>query len=296
VPAAHGHAAPKLLQTARGRLCWQEYGIPDGLPVFYCHGFPASRLEARKSHEAARELGLRVLSLDRPGFGRSDFVPGRRLSDWADTVHAVADAEGIDRFSLMGVSGGGPYALSAAAGLGDRVTRLALVCPLGPLAEPGSDAGMRTLAAAFVRFSRAWPTLAPWLYRACAGPVFRTFPAAVVRVLAGTADDMDRATLCKPEHRAMILDSVREAFRQGARGAAHDLHLFTRSWDFDPATITAPARLWHGGRDRTVPCRHGAGIAQCLRHCDAHYPEDEGHFSLALEHMRSIMEFLANPD
>jgi len=284
---------PRLLDTPTGRICWQEYGVGDGFPVFYCHGFPASRLEARKSHAAASSLGLRILAIDRPGFGRSGFVPDRRLGDWADTVRAVADAEGIDRFGLIGVSGGGPYALSAAAGLGDRVTRLVLVCPLGPLAPRHAEAGMHAPAAAFVKLSRSWPTLAEWIYRGCTGPLFRAFPSAVLALLVGAAEPADRATLRKPEHRTLLLDSIREAFRQGARGPAHDLALFTRPWDFDPATITVPADLWHGRPDRTVPCRHGEWIADRLPHCRANYPANEGHFSLPLEHMGEMLAPLA---
>jgi len=293
VPATTVHDVPKLLKTRHGHLCWQEYGIPDGHPVFYCHGFPASRLEARKSHTAARELGLRVLSLDRPGFGRSTFDPDRKLADWADSVRVVADAEGIDRFALMGVSGGGPYALSAAAGLGERVERMVLVCPLGPLAEPGSEAGMRGPATAFVRLSRSRPRLAERLYRGLAGPLFRIFPGAVLNMLVGAAPDVDRTALRKTEHRRIILDSIREAFRQGARGPAHDLALFTRPWGFDPAAITAPADLWHGRLDRTVPCRHGEWIANRLPHRETHLSDSEGHFSLPLEHMHSILKALA---
>src|SRR5688572_28104051 len=108
-----------------------EFGAPAGRPVVYCHGFPASRLEARLAHEAAKEVGARLIALDRPGYGLSDFQPGRRIGDWPRDVVEAADALGVQRFAMLGVSGGAPYALACAALLPERITALGVVCGLG---------------------------------------------------------------------------------------------------------------------------------------------------------------------
>src|SRR5215469_1097864 len=131
------------LRLADGRtLACLQLGDPAGSPVLYFHGFPGSRLEARVAADAAARLGLRLLAVDRPGFGQSTFRAGRTVGSWAADVVALADQLALGRFSIVGVSGGAPYALACAALLSDRLARVALVCPLGPLDVAGGRAGM----------------------------------------------------------------------------------------------------------------------------------------------------------
>ena len=117
------------------RLGYAEYGDPEGKPLFYCHGFPASRLEAALLDPSARKAGVRVVAADRPGCGLSDFQPDRRIGDWPGDVVELAGALGIDRFAVVGVSGGGPYALACARKIPQRLTAAAVVCGLGPVGE-----------------------------------------------------------------------------------------------------------------------------------------------------------------
>ena len=131
------------LRLADGRtLACLEFGDPAGPPVLYFHGYPGSRLEARVAADAARRLGLRLLAVDRPGFGQSTFQAGRTVGGWAADVAALADHLALERFSLVGVSGGAPYALACAAQLSHRLARVALVCPLGPLDVANGREGM----------------------------------------------------------------------------------------------------------------------------------------------------------
>ena len=103
------------------RLAYAQWGDLLGMPVFYCHGFPGSRLEAHLGDAAARRLGIRLIAPDRPGFGESTLQPHRRLSDWPDDLIALADSLELDRFHLLGVSGGGPYALACGQLIGARI-------------------------------------------------------------------------------------------------------------------------------------------------------------------------------
>src|SRR5262249_37258319 len=101
----------RLITLADGRrLAFCEYGAPQGKPVFSFPGWPGSRLEARLAAPTARRFNARLIAVDRPGFGRSDFKKRRTLVDWPGDVAKLADALGLDRFSIAGVSGGGPYA------------------------------------------------------------------------------------------------------------------------------------------------------------------------------------------
>ncbi|MDQ4079090.1 MAG: alpha/beta hydrolase, partial [Chloroflexota bacterium] len=72
----------KSIQLKDGRLLgYAEYGDPAGQPIFFFHGWPGSRLEARPLTEPAAVHGARVIAADRPGFGLSDFKPGRTILD-----------------------------------------------------------------------------------------------------------------------------------------------------------------------------------------------------------------------
>jgi pimeloyl-ACP methyl ester carboxylesterase len=123
-------------------LGYAEYGVPDGAPVLYFHGFPGSRLEAALTEGPATALGARVIALDRPGYGLSDPQLGREIGHWPEDVGQLADHLGLERFAVLGTSGGGPYAMACAARLAERLTHVGLICSLSPLDRPGALTGM----------------------------------------------------------------------------------------------------------------------------------------------------------
>ena len=111
-------------------LGYAEYGAPEGIPVFYFHGFPSSRLDWQLVNDDAvlLDLNVRVIAPDRPGYGLSDYKSGRKMVDWPADVLELANALQIDRFAVLGISGGGPYAASCAAGIDDRLIKTGIVC------------------------------------------------------------------------------------------------------------------------------------------------------------------------
>lgn len=122
-------------------LAYAEYGDPQGVPVFFFHGLPSCRL-MHPDAEMSRTLGVRLLTMDRPGFGRSDPKPGRTLLDWADDVSDAAGSLGLQQFAVVGPSGGGPFVAACACKLAPRVTSAAIVGGSGPVDAPGALAGM----------------------------------------------------------------------------------------------------------------------------------------------------------
>ena len=208
-PLADGHT-----------LCYQLFGEPDGYPVCYCHGFPSSRLEARLAHKAARVLGACVIAADRPGFGRSDFKPGRQMRDWVQVASDLMDSLGHTRFSVLGISGGGPYAMLMGEHLAHRIHRIGIVGGLGSLTDPGSEQVMGRTQQGLIRFARAYPQLALILYRYGVGPFIGRFPQTAVNIMISRAPEADRTELTKPESESIFLDSIREAFAQGGLGPA----------------------------------------------------------------------------
>ncbi len=123
------------LSLGDGRIItYRTYGDPGGRAVIALHGTPGSRLKFSGTAEAARRLGLRVVAPDRWGYGGTSIHPTPTLPAFADDVARLCHHLGLDRFAVMGVSGGGPYAAGTAALLSSRVTALALVAPVGPIA------------------------------------------------------------------------------------------------------------------------------------------------------------------
>ena len=128
------------VKTPDGRqLSTQTYGDPDGKPVFLLHGTPGSRLGPHPRGILLHRLGVRLIAFDRPGYGESDRFQGRRVADAATDVLAIADAFDLDKFAVVGRSGGGPHALACAALLPDRLTKAAVLVGLAPREADGLD-------------------------------------------------------------------------------------------------------------------------------------------------------------
>lgn len=285
------------LKLSDGRqLTYAEFGDPEGLPAIYCHGFPGSRLEAGLFQEAAKAQHLRVIAPDRNGLGGSDPRPGRQLTDWAWDVEALADALGLQRFFLIGVSGGGPYALACARHLGARLRGFTLVCPLGPVDEPALLAAMHWPARINFHSVRGMPLVLDFAYRFSVVPLAQRWPQAIYQMMLSVAPAPDREVLRRNEVREIITSSLREAIQQGADGVLQEMKLYTRPWDFAVGEIDTPAQLWHGTDDETVPLLHGQILAERLPACETHYIEQEGHFSLPINLADRILEGLIASD
>src|SRR5207247_8492666 len=133
----------KVLSLRDGRvLGYAEYGDPNGKPVFFFHGLPGSRRQRHPDDSIAIELGARIIAIDRPGYGLSDFQQGRKLLDWPGDVAQLADSLKIDQFAAIGVSGGGPYLLACAYKLPERITSATVISGMGPVDDPVATKGM----------------------------------------------------------------------------------------------------------------------------------------------------------
>ena len=276
------------------RLAYAEWGDAGGVPVLYCHGFPGSRFEARLADTAAKELGIRLIAPDRPGFGESSLYPGRRLSDWPTDAAVLMTSLDIPHFHVVGVSGGGPYAMACAERLHDRIGRLSIICGLGELNGVEID-GMNPVAATGIRFYQRQPRFAHGVYARFVGPFMGRFPELIFKVLIGIGNPADRAALAEPAVHRSIAQSFAEAFRQGGEGPAQELGLFTQPWDIDPGRVRVPVSLWHGEDDRTVPVIMGRRHAALLPDCRATFMPGEGHFSLIIRNMSTMLADLAQP-
>jgi pimeloyl-ACP methyl ester carboxylesterase len=272
------------------RIGIAEFGAPSGAPVFYFHGFPASRLEAQLVHSAAVSEHVRLVALDRPGYGLSDFRPGT-LADWPGDVVQVADALGVKRFAIYGLSGGAPFALACAADLAARVSATAIVAGLGITTVTEDFARLEVFARTSFRLARSAPVLSRTVNRALA-VVLKWRPELLNTLLAAGTSAPDREVLEVAEVAVTLAKSLREALRAGSEGASHELGVLARPWNFDVTAVRMPCYLWHGDQDNTVPVEMGRRLASLIPGCHATFLPDEGHFSLPLRHSDAVLKAL----
>ncbi|MES0037433.1 alpha/beta hydrolase [Mesorhizobium sp. M0046] len=230
-------------------------------------------------HEAAERAGVRVLAIDRPGVGLSSFASGRRLLDWPDDVSVLADELGADRFSVVGFSGGGPFALACACKIPDRLAGCGIVS--GPT-EPGLLAFLAS-------------RVMPFLLIPLAHSRFRDRSQAQ-RSLARLArrwPEADRKSLGRPEVREILAASLVEQFRQGTKGGVQDAMLLGAPWGFSLENIAFPQmRLWHGELDKQISVVQAHANMARLPRCEATYLPNDAHISTLTNHADDIVRGL----
>ncbi|WCO66055.1 alpha/beta hydrolase [Iamia majanohamensis] len=250
-------------------LSFAEFGAPDGRPVVWLHGTPGSRRQIPVEARAlAIERGLRLIGVDRPGIGRSTSHLHASVAGFTDDLSALADGLGLERIAVIGLSGGGPYALAAGAGMPDRVVGVVVLGGVAPTVGPDAVAGglvaLGKRMAPLVSLTRVPSgyglTAAMRLSRPIASPALDLY--------ARLSPAGDRALLRRPEFKAMFLDDLFTGSRRQLAAPFADILLFGRHWGFDLADVAVPVRWWHGDEDHIVPFAHG-------RHCVARLPDAE---------------------
>jgi pimeloyl-ACP methyl ester carboxylesterase len=270
------------------RLGYAEWGDTGGRPLLYFHGWPGARVEARLADEAAKASAVRLIALDRPGMGLSDFQRGRTFVDWCADVVEVADALQLDRFAVLGISGGGPYAAACAWKLSDRVTRAGIVSGLAPLNVPGVIAGMGRRNRLTFQLVGRLAVLRRALMASMALSVGRRPDRVLER---GVATAVDKAYLRRLDVRDILVQSLSEAFRSGSAGPAWEMGLYARSWGFPLEEIRAPVDLWHGEEDANAPVAMGRYLAASIPGCRARFYSGEGHLHF-IDRLPEIFEAL----
>lgn len=256
-------------------LAYTEVGAPDGPVVFYFHGAPGGRLEMAGNDAGFAAAGVRVVTADRPGYGRSSPQHGRTTADWADDVDALAEHLGLERFAVMGLSSGGPYTTACAARLPDRVTAAVIAAGNTHMSWPEAATGYLQSELDIMAMDDEDAAVA-WC-EARYGPDGSGF-------FGGDGDpelgEIDDAFLADETNLTALMTAMAEAFRQGVIGYAHDITVQGRPWTFDLAAITAPVLVVHGAEDRLVPLAHSEHTASLIPNAELRILRDCGHLSL----------------
>jgi pimeloyl-ACP methyl ester carboxylesterase len=256
-----------------------EFGPPAGeQAIVWFHGTPGARRQVpEEARRIARERGVRILGMDRPGVGLSTPHLYRRLLDFTDDLELALERLGIDRFSTVGLSGGAPYALAAAFAFPERVPSVGILGGVVPSGgEEGTTGGLVSLA---TRFKPLLPIISEPV-----GALLTTL-VRVARPIASPALDLyaryappgDRAVLARPDVKEMFLDDLLNSGRHGMRAAAYDAILFTRYWGFDVRELRVPVTWWQGDEDNIVPLAHAQHIVPLIPGAELRIRHGDGH-------------------
>ena len=277
-----GITAARLEGTVRVRngrkLGIAEFGTPDGQPIIWFHGTPGAR---RQIPEEARQLadarGLRIVGIDRPGVGLSDTHLYENVFDFVPDLEMVVDQLGIERFAAVGLSGGGPYALAAAAGLKGRVPAVGVLGGVVPSVGPDSPPG------GWVGFAKRFKSVMPMM-RHPSGYLLTGFVRVLkplgpqaLELYARTTPPGDREVLTRPDVKEMFLDDLSNNGGRSMRALMADGILFTREWGFEPTDVDVPVWWWHGDADNIVPLSHAEWLVPRLKHGVLFLRHDESH-------------------
>jgi pimeloyl-ACP methyl ester carboxylesterase len=276
------------------RLAYAEYGDPQGKPILFFHGTPGSRLFHHPDNSVAASAGARIIAIDRPGFGRSDFKPGRTLLDWPSDVVQLADVLNMERFAVMGYSGGGPYAAVCASTIPDRLTAAGLVNSIAPLDTPEITKGMHGMGHMFFTLERHLPPLARLSCRLMC-TTWRSNPDLYFKAQLNGLYNSKEAQTMLPVMKAMLTADLLEAVRAGTRGITRDLEILARPWGFQLHVIPTDVFLWHGEDDTQAPLAMGKRLAGAIPHCRATFFPGEGHWAI-YGHWQEILTALARAE
>lgn len=267
----------------RRTLGYAEWGSSDGRPVIYMHGGLGSRLERQLEDEGYEDLGVRLITVDRPGHGLSSPQPGRRPLDFADDAEQLVDHLGLDQVEIVGHSAGGVYVLAMALRMPQRLRNASIVSGLGIIARPDG------IALGLVpRFERTYRNAREKAWRARAEmriniAAFRYAPGYAFKQLS------DRRVTTDPVFQRHFREALLEGARQGPAAFVSDIATNTGPWGFEPAEIGLAINWWHGDRDSASPLAHARHVVEQLPRGELEVVPGGGHFMIHTE-IRKILE------
>jgi pimeloyl-ACP methyl ester carboxylesterase len=273
------------------RLSVAGFGDPRGTPVLFLHGWPGSRLQAGVLEASALRHGAWILAPDRPGLGRSDPAPGRTISGFCADVRAVLDRFGIPRISVIGLSGGAPYAAACAATIPERIGRVALVSGSGPIARYDISKAISTRDGVLyyleLRLSLVLTQTMSKTWKA-----FAVAPEKSLENWARFTPTPDSILLNRPDFQKAYIRDYFEAFSQGVAGQVTEGLLLAQPWDFELSDVRKEVHVFHGEADVSVPLEIAQYVHEQIADSTLHVFANEGHISLITERADTILTTL----
>jgi pimeloyl-ACP methyl ester carboxylesterase len=262
------------------QISFAEFGAPQGRPVFWLHGTPGARRQIpTEARVYSEDHNIRLIGVDRPGIGSS--TPHRYpcILSFADDLRTIADTLGIDKMAVIGLSGGGPYALGCAAAMPDRIVVAGIlggVAPTrGPEAISGGAMNLGVRIAPLLKLGgaplRVGASMLVQSIRPVASPALYAY--------AAVSPQADRHLLTRPEFKAMFLDDLLNGSRKQLDAPFNDVILFARDWGFRLDEVKVPVRWWHGDHDHIIPFSHGQHMVSLLPDAELFRLPEESHLA-----------------
>jgi pimeloyl-ACP methyl ester carboxylesterase len=262
------------------QIGFAEFGDPQGRAVFWLHGTPGARRQIpMEARVYAEQRQIRLIGVDRPGIGSSTPYQYDTVFGFAEDLRTIGDTLGIDKMEVIGLSGGGPYALACAAAMPDRVVAAGVIGGVAPTMGSDAIAG-GVMGSVGLR-------VAP-LLQAAGGPIGLAASVLIrlIRPLASPAADLygrvspeaDRRLLARPEIKAMFLDDLLNGSRKQMAAPFADVVVFARDWGFRLDEVKVPVRWWHGDHDHIVPFEHGLHVVARLPDVEMYHLPGESHW------------------
>jgi pimeloyl-ACP methyl ester carboxylesterase len=282
------------IELSDGRkLGYAEYGDLNGKPIFHFHGYYGSRLEARMLAYKAKEHGVRLISVERPGMGLSDFQPKRTLLDWPSDLLELADHLNLEKFIVEGISGGGPYAAVCAFKIPDRLLSCGIIAGMGPIemTTKGMKRSNRILFFLVRRIPLIFNLLMEREMKELNNPekAKKSMEKAIKNL-----PEPDQIVMKDPNFLELFIEESKEAFRQGREGPVYEGRMYVKPWGFNLRDITPqlPVHLWHGELDINVPISMGRRMSELIPNCTPKFYPNEAHLSVAINKIDDILETL----
>ncbi|HYO01169.1 MAG TPA: alpha/beta hydrolase [Mycobacterium sp.] len=275
---------PKLegnVAVGDGRqIGFAEFGDARGRAVFWLHGTPGARRQIPVEARAyALRKNIRLIGIDRPGIGSSTPFQYRNVLAFADDLRTIADVLGIDEMAIIGLSGGGPYALACAAAMPDRVVVAGILGGVAPTTGPEAIGG--GLMGFGSTMAPLMPIIGMPLRLAAVGLIkmIRPLGSRAVDMYARISPEGDRRLLSRPEFKAMFLDDLLNGSRKQMAAPFADVVVFAKDWGFRLDEVKVPVRWWHGDKDHIVPFAHGQHVVSRLPDAELYELPGESHLA-----------------
>ncbi len=291
-PALMMNTSENYVTLRSGRILqYATYGSPSAAhSILYAHGFPGSGEEVSAVHKAASKMNLRIIAPHRPGIAGSTYYPRRTIADWPEMMREFLDLLEVERVSLLGVSGGTPYALACAAHLRDRVDRCLIVSGMGPPDSVVLTPSMSLMSRIPLWFAYRTPRFAQAIIRVL-GAVAHISPTALLSGYRISMSHDDKKILKESVVAAAMLRNIKLSLAQGTAGIVHDFKLLTADWALDVSQMTTKVIFLHGEDDLLVPIEIALNLSQKLPHASFERVPERGHF-MALAMTNEILNRL----
>lgn len=255
-----------------------ELGSRTGTPLVFFHGFPGCHLQSAIFEPWIEKFNLHVLAIDRPGYGHTDAQPNWTLTEFMHAIEATLAEKAINRFYVLGLSGGNPAALSAAHYFGDRVLALGSICGLAPFADSPETYAKNMRNA--LNVAKRTPG---FILKTLVETAIAKFPVeTAIENFAHKLGDPDQSLLRDEKIRTAVIASMHMARRQGSAGIIYDLKSYVSKWPVEIEDLKCPYRLWHGEKDKVLPPEMSRYLHKLVPHSKLKLFPDEGHYSLPI--------------